>query len=50
MLAHAFLTVTRSKKGGQHSHDSDLIALSLPEIRHLIVSLVFTGPRTPNTS
>jgi hypothetical protein len=30
------------KKRDQHLEDSDLIALSLPEIRHLLVRLIFS--------
>ena len=47
MLAHAFLTVTRSKKGGHHPDASDLIAPSVPEIRHLLVCLIFAQPPNP---
>ncbi|MCQ4120728.1 hypothetical protein [Rhodococcus tibetensis] len=36
MLAHTFLTVTRSKKGAREpGDDSELIALSVPEIRRV---------------
>jgi hypothetical protein len=51
MLAHVFLTVIRSKKGGPRPDgDSELIILSLPEIRHLITRLAWTSlPRPDHT-
>ena len=50
MLAHAFLTVTRaaSAKGGTPRPASELIPLTVPEVRRLLVRLIWHRP--PDTA
>ncbi|GAB3194523.1 IS701 family transposase [Nesterenkonia suensis] len=51
MLAHALLSVIRAKKGGSESGSEpgseELIALSVPEIRRLPGTLIWSSPRCP---
>src|SRR5699024_1576219 len=47
MFAHALLSVIRAKKGGPHPGTGTLVRLSLPEIRRLIVKVVWSHAPDP---